>query len=788
MASVGINLAIGLGASLLLSLLEPPQKIEGPRLSDLSAPKSSYGAGIPIIWGKARVGGNLIWATKLREAVKKKKKRGKGIGPKVQETTYSYFANFAVMLCRGPIVRINRIWLNGKLVYAFGGSGNDFFNSYGRIYLGTTAQTPDPMIESTQPVVHNDYGLSSDPSTRAQEIATIQETYGIGITNQQPAYRGRAYIVFENFPLADYNNAIPTVSAEIIANESISLQAVIEELCDEAGMAAGEYDASDLADIAINGFVIKNIQSINSALEQLQQAYFFDVIRSQGVLKFVKQSRSRSLLVPDSSLQASHLYGQERPDDFSKEVITIEQLPSEVNVTFLDPAEDYAENTASYRRQRAIPDNKKDVSVQLVLTIDQAKQMAERLLFLDWIEQRIKYELTYPPALLNAEAGDLLQVTIAGQTETLEIRRSQIGANLLCEYDCTVSDKSYLNYTRVLPVEPVESEITVEGDTILEVFDIGLVSDGDNEGLYYTGTGEGTWRFGFLYSSYDNATYDFVATIDTKGVIGSVYGRASSAGVVVGDPLRDALPYVLDMISTPIVQLLPGDTLFSVTDTQLDLGQNKALIGDEVIQFGNAIYLGDDRWQISRLRRGIRGTAQHTTGHGANEKFILFTGDDAAVQVLEGTVADIGRIFYFKGLNSFQTPDQVDAIVVPVVGNAYRPYPPSGVTIARDTNGDLIISWQRHVRRNGRWQDGGDVSIPSTETQCRIEIYNGLSLVETATVTGNAYTYTAAAQLADFGSLQNTLTLTLYQLNTEVSTGFKGYPFSGTIAVSRVLV
>jgi len=784
MATVGISLAIGLGSSLLLSLLEPTQKIEGPRLSDLSAPKSSYGAGVPIIWGKARVGGNLIWATNIREVVKKKKKRGKGLGPKVQETTYSYFANFAVLLCRGPIVRVNRVWLNGKLVFAHGGSANDFFNSYGRIYTGTTSQTPDPMIESTNPVVHNDYGLSSDSATRAQEIATIQQTYGISITNQQPAYRNRAYIVFENLPLADYNNAIPTVSAEIIANESISLQAVIEELCAEAGMEAGEYDASALADVPVNGFIIKNIQSINAALEQLQQAYFFDVIRSQGVLKFVKQSRSRSLIAPDSSLQASHLYGQERPDDFEKEVVTIEQLPSEVDVTFLDPAEDYAENTASYRRQRAIPDNKKDVSVQLVLTIDQAKQMAERLLFQDWIEQRIKYKLTYPPALLHAEAGDLLQITIAGQSETLEIRRSQIGANLLCEYECTVSDKSYLSYVRVLPVEPVESEITVEGDTILEVLDINLVSDGDSEGLYYTGTGEGTWRFGFVYASFDNATYDFVATIDTKGVIGSVYG----SGIVVGDPLRDALPYVLDTISQPIVELRSGETLSSVTDAQLDLGLNKALLGNEIIQFGSAIYIGENRWQIYRLRRGIRGTAQHTTGHSPNEKFILFTGDDAFMQVLEGVVADIGRTYYFKGLNSFQTPDQVDPIVIPVQGNPYRPYAPSGVTIAKNSSYDLIISWQRHTRRNGRWQDGGDVAIPATETQCRIEIYNGATLVQSDTVNGNSYTYTAADQIADFGSLQNSLTLTLYQLNTEVSTGFKGHPFSGTIAVSRVLV
>ena len=41
---------------------------------------------------------------------------GKGGGPSatINTTTYTYFANFAVGLCAGPIGRVARIWADGK--------------------------------------------------------------------------------------------------------------------------------------------------------------------------------------------------------------------------------------------------------------------------------------------------------------------------------------------------------------------------------------------------------------------------------------------------------------------------------------------------------------------------------------------------------------------------------------------------------------------------------------------------------------------------------------------------
>src|SRR6185437_11368773 len=45
------------------------QSVNGPRLGDLSVMASTEGAPIPRVYGRARVAGQVIWATNLEEVV-----------------------------------------------------------------------------------------------------------------------------------------------------------------------------------------------------------------------------------------------------------------------------------------------------------------------------------------------------------------------------------------------------------------------------------------------------------------------------------------------------------------------------------------------------------------------------------------------------------------------------------------------------------------------------------------------------------------------------------------------
>ncbi len=154
-----------------------PRHVEGPRLSDLDVMSSTEGAPIARVYGRARLSGQVIWATELEEVVSTRKEGGKGFGgPSVTSTTYSYFGNFAVGLCEGPIGRVGRIWADGKLL--------DTSNITMRIHTGGEDQAADPLIVAKE--------------------------------GEAPAYRGLAYVVFERLPLEKFGNRLPQLSFEVM--------------------------------------------------------------------------------------------------------------------------------------------------------------------------------------------------------------------------------------------------------------------------------------------------------------------------------------------------------------------------------------------------------------------------------------------------------------------------------------------------------------------------------------------------------------------------------------------
>ncbi len=173
-ASIGWAVGSAIGSAL------SPQKVQGPRLSDLKLQTSSYGRMIPIAYGTIRVAGNVIWQTDLHEHATTS--GGKG-GPEV--TTYSYTASFAVALCAGPIVAVTRVWADGRLVYDItpGAPVNSFPFT---LYLGSETQTADPTMQSF-----------------------------LGAANV-PGYRGTAYAVFNELALGDFGNRLPQLTFEVM--------------------------------------------------------------------------------------------------------------------------------------------------------------------------------------------------------------------------------------------------------------------------------------------------------------------------------------------------------------------------------------------------------------------------------------------------------------------------------------------------------------------------------------------------------------------------------------------
>jgi len=187
--------AVGAGiGSLAGSMLFPPKMpgVQGPRAADGMVQVSTYGASIPIVYGTMALAGNVIWSAGIREVKTTRKEGGKGGGGSTKVTTYTYYCDFAVGLCEGEINCIRRVWLDSDLKYDASSTNakviaaNAKFLDKVTLYAGGESQSADPIIEAH-----------------------------VGAGNA-PAYRGLAYLVFDDLLLEPYGNRIPNVRVELV--------------------------------------------------------------------------------------------------------------------------------------------------------------------------------------------------------------------------------------------------------------------------------------------------------------------------------------------------------------------------------------------------------------------------------------------------------------------------------------------------------------------------------------------------------------------------------------------
>ncbi|MFD3191064.1 glycoside hydrolase/phage tail family protein [Sedimentitalea sp. HM32M-2] len=156
------------------------EPVETGRVDRFRLTRAGDGEPIAQVFGRMRVGGQVIWASDFIETASKTG-GGKGSPSTPKVTTYSYSVSLALAVCEGEISTIGRVWADGEEV------SRDELNL--RIYSGSMDQLPDPAIEAIE---------------------------GAG---NVPAYRGTAYVVMENLSLERFGNRVPQFSFEVLRTE-----------------------------------------------------------------------------------------------------------------------------------------------------------------------------------------------------------------------------------------------------------------------------------------------------------------------------------------------------------------------------------------------------------------------------------------------------------------------------------------------------------------------------------------------------------------------------------------
>jgi len=538
-----------------------------------------------------------------------------------------------------------------------------------------------------------------------------------------------------------------------------SLGQIVADLLKKVGYDTTMYDISRLTDI-VSGFIITNRQTVRACLEQLSTAYFFDMVESDGLLKFIKRGKVSNTTVDFTEL----VPGDDAINTFSITRTQELELPRQVDVIYLNRTADYQAGTQSSQRQTVKAGDYATVHLQLVLSVQEAKVVADVTLYNAWVG-RVQYQFTVPPKYALLEPTDVITITKDGAAYLMRLNSTKLVRNGMQEIMAVAEDvSSYDFYNPAGTGTPNLQLPTSISATRLELLDLpAFPTDAVTDAyLRYGVVGlGGDWTGSAVYRSDDGgANYALMQTLTAQATIGAVLNIIPAATIYTWDN------------STTIDVLLTFGQLQSVTDIGVLNGANVCVIGDEVIQFQTATLLDTNKYRLSNLLRGRLGTEWAVGSHTAGERFIMLT-NAVARELIASSGWGISK--KFKPVTVGSTLGATTAQDYAYAAKALKPYAPVHIEGSRNGGGDLTINWKRRTRIGGDWRDAVDIPLSEESERYEVEIMQGVTLKRTIIGLSSPTTnYTAAQQVTDFGSAQSSVLVNVYQLSTAVGRGYAG--------------
>lgn len=549
-----------------------------------------------------------------------------------------------------------------------------------------------------------------------------------------------------------------------------TLSDIIQEECSLSSLIGqGDLDTSHLTQ-EVSGYRVSG-GTIRSVIEPLQGAYPFDVVPSGYKIKFVPRGQAPVVTIPWEDLAAAN--GDEIGDSlpYSREMDS--QLPQKVTITALSSTREYGSATQAYERLNTSAVNIEQRDIPLVLSDDEIAQMAEKLLFLRWLE-RDDFSYSLPPTYSALEPADV--VTVKAKFGTFELLQKEVNYEADGRLTCKAKSNSAPLYTSravgapgpgpdgTIPLGGATDVFLVDGPMIYETLqnDPGF----STAAMGYT---DG-WPGGVLVRSADSGqTWSDLQGYDGKGTVGTVRKALSvNSGAL------------FDLGSSMRVDLFFGE-LESVTEEQMLGGQNIALYGAdqrwEVIRFQNAVLQADGSYILTKLVRGDRGTEWATGLHQDTDLFILSEDPDNAFVGMP--IESIGIQNLYRSITLGDTIDSAESYAFTYRGVNLRPLSPAYPFGSRNAGGDLAASWTRRSRFSSSWWvTGVPAPVGEASEAYEVDVMSGSAVKRTITSSTPAVTYTAADQATDFGSAQASITLRIYQISATVG---RGYPLEVTL-------
>ena len=655
---IGSAVGAAIGQQIDRAIIGGGKAREGPRIKELDIQTSSYGTQIPAIFGAMRVAGTVIWSTDLIET------RSKNGGGKNRPATinYSYSASFAVALSSRPVARIGRIWADGNLLR--GAAGDFKSETIFRFHNGYGDQPLDPLVSSA-------------------------ETSG-----RCPAHRGLAYVVFEEFQLADFGNRIPSLTFELFERETpVPLMAIAGAT--SAGSITGA-SASLLAGYAAQG------SDCRSALEPLFAALPV-LIRPADDKMAVSDWNAADPINALSDPAVSD--GKSQSDRPSQSREANNRAPSCLSIRHYEPQRDFQ---TGIQTSRSVGSGRTELQLDLPAALDASA--VRTLADLQLLQRRRGlngYKASLPIGDIAVLAGNRLLVGNASSALRIVEVEHQRGIERVTarEWADNVLTNAGADPGRSLP----DADLAI-GETRLILADLPAFGTEDPGRATIVAAAAGTgagWRRAALSFVDEERIVDLGGT---KGV------------AVIGHLLAELPPHTAmleDRLNQPIIRLLHDQMILPAGSGDPKSFDAPSLwLNGEIVRYGNAAKIGAREYRLSGLLRGCFDT-QLRMPHPPQVDVFLIESESLLLLDLVPTPIESELNLAAQGVGDAEPFAQ--SLVVR--GNAVIPRRPVHGVIERLDSGDILLKWQRRDRLAHHWADGADMPNSESVLAFVIELY-----------------------------------------------------------------
>ena len=421
-----------------------------------------------------------------------------------------------------------------------------------------------------------------------------------------------------------------------------NLGAIVADICERCGIDNTHYDVDDLTD-PVRGYMLASNMTGRNAIDALRPAYFFDGAEVDDALVF-KHRDGVSVATIDEDDLAAHEGGGQLPALIDVTRTPDHELPRRVSVVHINPDMDYQIGTQYGGRLTGGMASDVAMQMPIVLADDEAKQIADKHVFLAAIEREQfgwsttrKWEKLVPTDVVTVQ-GRVLRITDKQSSPNGLIKFRGVTSRAIAFEQTSSGVPGSGGYTPVVPAEIVQTELVL--------LDIPMLTLQDAPYGFYAAmgpAGRGKWTGATLFKSADGgASWVALASVSTPDVIGEASGA-------LDDYTGGA---VLDTTSGPITIVLtnPNAELVSVTSDALDAGANLCAIksgsGWELLQFQNATLTAPNTYEIDQpYYRGVKGTEAFNAGHAAGDTFVLLP-----VTNIDAPAADLNIAFDYKAV------------------------------------------------------------------------------------------------------------------------------------------